>query len=145
MTIRVLIASDQAMIRARIAAVLTAHEDMDVIGEAADQLLAVRLATRHRPDVVVMEIRADPTHALRLLTDPAATRLATIAVLTGFDAPDSIHCVLRDDLPGPPKDIGTTALVDAIREASADADDPRLGPSLKIGSDHSRRARRART
>jgi DNA-binding NarL/FixJ family response regulator len=144
-TIRVLIASDQAIIRTRIAAVLAAHEDMAVVGEAADQLIAVRLAARHRPDVVVMEIRADPTHALRLLTNPAAPRPATIAVLTGFDAPDSIRCVLRDDLPGPPKDIGTTALVDAVRKASADDDDPRLGPSLKIGSDHSRRARRTRT
>ena len=56
-TVRVLIADDQALVRAGFKMILDAEDDLDVIGEAADGLEAVELARRLKPDVVLMDIR----------------------------------------------------------------------------------------
>lgn len=57
MTIRVLIADDQAMVRAGFTMILGAEDDIEVVAEAVDGLQAVELAERYRPDVVLMDIR----------------------------------------------------------------------------------------
>jgi len=84
--IRVLIADDQALIRAGLAMVLGAQPDIEVIGEAQDGIEAVALATVHRPDVVLMDVqmpRMDGLEATRELV--ASGSGIRVLVLTTFD------------------------------------------------------------
>ena len=84
--VRVLIADDQALIRAGLAMVLGAQPDIEVIGEAQDGIEAVALATVHRPDVVLMDVqmpRMDGLEATKeLVTSGSGIR---VLVLTTFD------------------------------------------------------------
>ena len=57
MTIRVVVADDQELVRAGFAAVLRTQPDLEVVGEAADGREAVDEVRRHRPDVVLMDVR----------------------------------------------------------------------------------------
>ncbi|MGN7860135.1 response regulator [Microbacterium sp. 22303] len=84
--IRVLIADDQALIRAGLAMVLGAQPDIEVVGEAQDGIEAVALATVHRPDVVLMDVqmpRKDGLEATRELV--ASGSGIRVLVLTTFD------------------------------------------------------------
>jgi DNA-binding NarL/FixJ family response regulator len=110
-SVRILIADDQQLVRAGFALILKPHADLEVVGEASDGAEAVTLATRHRPDVILMDIRMPGMDGLeatrRVLADPA---LATtrVLVLTTFDLDDYVYdalCagasgfVLKDDPP----------------------------------------------
>lgn len=55
--IKVLLADDQALIRQAFAALLSLENDLEVIGQASDGAEAVKLAARHRPDVIVMDVQ----------------------------------------------------------------------------------------
>ncbi len=57
MTIRVLIADDQAMVRAGLRSLVDRESDLDVVAEAVDGESAVAMARQHRPDVILMDIR----------------------------------------------------------------------------------------
>jgi DNA-binding NarL/FixJ family response regulator len=116
--IRVLLADDQAMVRAGFRLILAAEPDITVVGEAADGMQAVAAARRLRPDVTLMDIRMprlDGIAATRRLVreDPAATR---VVVLTTFDVDSHVYDALRAGASGfllkaaPPED-----LVQAIR------------------------------
>ena len=77
MTIRVLVADDQALVRAGFAMILQSQADIEVTGEAADGAEAVRLAREQRPDVILMDIRMpglDGIAATRALAGPAPGR-----------------------------------------------------------------------
>jgi DNA-binding NarL/FixJ family response regulator len=96
--INILLADDQALVRAGFRALLDAQDDMKVIGEAADGDDAIRLITRHIPDVVLMDIRmphCDGLEATRRIV--ANDRLATvkIIILTTFDLDEYIFEALR--------------------------------------------------
>lgn len=86
--IRVVLADDQALLRAGLAALLDAEDDIEVCAEAADGAQALELVRAHRPDVVLMDIRMPGTDGLAatraILTDPhlAAVR---VVMLTTFD------------------------------------------------------------
>src|SRR5439155_13792159 len=86
--IRVLLADDQALVRAGFRALLDAEPDVEVVGEAGDGAEAARLARSTRPDVVLMDIRMPGVDGLeatrRIVADPdlAQTR---ILILTTFD------------------------------------------------------------
>ncbi|WP_439903204.1 response regulator [Microbacterium azadirachtae] len=84
--VRVLIADDQALIRAGLAMVLGAQPDIEVVGEAQDGIEAVALASAHRPDVVLMDVqmpRMDGLEATKeLVTSGSGIR---VLVLTTFD------------------------------------------------------------
>ncbi|OZB77071.1 MAG: DNA-binding response regulator, partial [Microbacterium sp. 14-71-5] len=84
--VRVLIADDQALIRAGLAMVLGAQPDIEVVGEAQDGIEAVALAKVHRPDVVLMDVqmpRMDGLEATRELV--ASGSGIRVLVLTTFD------------------------------------------------------------
>lgn len=77
--IRLLLADDQALVRAGFRALLNAQDDMQVIGEAADGDEAVRLVARLTPDVVLMDIRMP--HCSSSLSERSANRLLGRSVI----------------------------------------------------------------
>jgi DNA-binding NarL/FixJ family response regulator len=86
MTVRVLLADDQALLRQGFAMILGAQDDIEVVGEAADGNEAVRLASLLRPDVVLMDVRMpgfDGIEATRRIT--ASEPGVRILILTTFD------------------------------------------------------------
>ncbi|GAB2947235.1 response regulator transcription factor [Streptomyces pseudoechinosporeus] len=123
MTIRVLIADDQAMVRTGFMMILAAEDDIEVVGEAVDGLQAVELAERHRPDVVLMDIRMprmDGLEALRRLTRPGLVDPPKVVVATTFDDDEYVHRALQDGACGfLLKDSGPALLVEAIRAAAS--------------------------
>ncbi|MEV5161060.1 response regulator transcription factor [Streptomyces sp. NPDC053728] len=123
MTIRVLIADDQAMVRAGFAMILAAEDDIDVVAEAADGLFAVERAERHRPDVVLMDIRMprmDGLEALRRLTRPGTVNPPKVVVVTTFDDDEYVQRALSEGASGfLVKDSGPALLVEAIRAAAS--------------------------
>lgn len=95
MTIRVLVAEDQAAVRAGLVMILRAEPDFAVVGEAADGERAVELALELRPDVVLMDVqmpRLDGVAATRRITEAGAAR---VLVLTTFDLDEYVHGALR--------------------------------------------------
>jgi DNA-binding NarL/FixJ family response regulator len=117
-TIRVLVADDQEMIRAGLRLVLASEPDIDVLAEAADGPTAVATARRLRPDVTLMDVRMprmDGIQATRALTagSPPPTR---VVVLTTFDLDSYVYESLRAGASGfLLKDAPPERLVQAIR------------------------------
>ncbi|ANJ25935.1 response regulator [Agromyces aureus] len=125
MTISVLIADDQAMVRAGFAAVLDAHDGISVVGQAADGAEAVVLAHELRPDVVVMDVRMpglngiDATRALQ--TPPRSSEyVPRVLMLTTFDIDDYVYAALRAGASGfLLKDALPADVVNAVRVIAA--------------------------
>ncbi|MEU7739032.1 response regulator transcription factor [Nonomuraea sp. NPDC049158] len=124
MTIRVLLADDQQMIRAGLRLIISAEPDIQVVGEADDGFGAVTAARRLRPDVTLMDIRMPRLDGIqatqRLFADtPPPTR---VIVLTTFDIDSYVYEALRAGASGfllknaPPED-----LVHAIRVVASGA------------------------
>ncbi|HEX7277485.1 MAG TPA: response regulator transcription factor [Acidimicrobiales bacterium] len=117
MTIRVLVADDQAMVRAGFRMLLSGEPDIDVVAEAANGLEAVDLAARHRPAVVLMDIRMphlDGLEATRRIV--AAGDGARILILTTFDLDEYVYEALRAGASGfVLKDDPPEQLIAAIR------------------------------
>jgi DNA-binding NarL/FixJ family response regulator len=119
--IRVLLADDQAMIRAGLRLILASEPDISVVGEAADGVEAVAAARRLRPDVTLMDVRMPRLDGIsatrRLGEEPRVTR---VVVLTTFDVDAHVYDALRAGASGfllknaPPEE-----LVQAIRLVAA--------------------------
>jgi DNA-binding NarL/FixJ family response regulator len=96
--IRVVLADDQALVRAGFRALLQAEPDIEVVGEASDGAHAVRLARQVRPDVVLMDIRMPGQDGLaatrEIATDPALSGVR-IVVLTTFELDEYVAEALR--------------------------------------------------
>jgi DNA-binding NarL/FixJ family response regulator len=121
--ITVALADDQALVRAGFRALLDSEDDIAVVAEAADGEEAVELATRHRPDVVLMDVRMPRTDGLRatarLTADPrlGGTR---VIVLTTFELDEYVFGALRAGAAGfLLKDVEPAELVDAVRTVAA--------------------------
>jgi DNA-binding NarL/FixJ family response regulator len=130
--IRVLVADDQAAVRAGFAALIDAEEEMDVAGEVGDGREAVDLARRVRPSVVLMDIRMpvlDGIEATRLIcTDPSLAE-TRVLVLTTFSLDEYVYAALRAGASGfLLKDAGPDQLLHAIRTVAAG--DALLAPSI---------------
>lgn len=98
MTIRVLLADDQALIRGGFAALIRSADDMLVVGEAVDGADALRQARDLRPDVVLMDIRmpgTDGISATQLITDDPGLSDVKVLILTTFEADDHVLAALR--------------------------------------------------
>ena len=134
MTITVLIADDQAMVRAGFAALLDAHEGIRVAGQAANGEEAVAMAARLEPDVILMDVRMpqlDGIGATRriLAPDSPATRAPRILMLTTFDIDDYVYDALQAGASGfLLKDALPEELVHAVRVIAAG--DALLSPSI---------------
>lgn len=117
MTIRVVVADDQALVRAGFRMLLADEPDIDIVGEASTGLEAVEQVARHRPGLVLMDIRMpvlDGLEATRriLAADPAAR----VLVLTTFDLDEYVFEALRAGASGfVLKDDPPEQLIAAIR------------------------------
>jgi len=119
MTISVVIADDQAVVRAGFRTILEHEPDLEVIGAASDGDDAVRLAERLRPDVVLMDVRmpgTDGIAATRRLAGPAVAEPIDVIVVTTFDLDEYVFAALRAGASGfLLKDIEPDDLVAAVR------------------------------
>ena len=128
--IRVLVADDQALVRAGFRAILDAQEDLEVVGEAGDGSEAVAVARDLRPDVVLMDVRmpgVDGIEATRqLLRDGDAPR---VLMLTTFALDEYLYEAMRAGASGfLLKDAPRDQLVGAVRTVAAG--DALLAPAL---------------
>lgn len=117
MTIRVLVADDQALVRSGFAMILNARADIAVVGEAGDGAEAVAATRRLNPDVVLMDARmpdVDGIEATRRLAADGHT--ARVVILTTFDLDELVYAALRAGASGfLLKDIRPAELADAVR------------------------------
>lgn len=122
MTIRVLVADDQELIRTGLRMILDAQPDLEVIGEAADGRQAVVLARRLRPDVCLFDIRMpnmDGVEATRQLAGPEVDDPLAIVIITTFDLDEYVYGALKAGARGfLLKDAGPELLVQAIHAAA---------------------------
>jgi DNA-binding NarL/FixJ family response regulator len=116
-TIKVLIADDQALVRSGFRMILEARDDLDVVGEANDGEQAIRLAGQTRPDVVLMDVRMpglDGVSATARLT--AVPDAPKVIILTTYDLEEPLYAALRAGASGfLLKDVRPADLVEAIR------------------------------
>jgi DNA-binding NarL/FixJ family response regulator len=131
-TIRVLVADDQEIVRAGLTTILDAQPDIEVAGQAADGREAVALAHRLRPDVCLFDIRMpemDGIEATRQLAGPDVEDPLAIIVITTFDLDEYVHGALKAGARGfLLKDAGPELLVQAIRAAAEG--DALIAPSI---------------
>ncbi|GAA4905682.1 LuxR family two component transcriptional regulator [Stackebrandtia albiflava] len=122
MTIRVLIADDQQMVRTGFRMILDAQPDIEVVAEAADGVEAVELARRHRPDVCLLDIRMprqDGLQAAMLLAGPGVAEPLRVVMVTTFDMDEYVYAALRAGASGfLLKDAGPALLIEAVRAAA---------------------------
>ena len=119
MSIRVLIADDQAVFRRGFRALVGDEPDLEVVGEAEDGIQAVSLARRRQADVVLMDIRMprmDGLEATRQLAGPGAQDPVNVLVLTTFDLDEYVFGALRAGAAGfLLKDAEPQTILDAVR------------------------------
>jgi DNA-binding NarL/FixJ family response regulator len=124
-TVRVIVADDQEIVRTGLRMILDAQPDIDVVGEAADGRQAVELARRLQPDVCLFDIRmpgVDGIEATRLIAGPAVAAPLAVVVITTFDLDDYVYAALRAGARGfLLKDAGPALLTQAVH-AAADGD-----------------------
>jgi len=159
--IRVVLADDQALVRAGFRALLDAQADIEVVGEAADGAEAVKLAVRERPDVVLMDIRMPGTDGLaatrRIVGDDRLDGVHVV-ILTTFDLDEYVFEALRSGASGfLVKDTEPVELIQAVRvvsrgdallsagvtrrlieEYASRAKDPRPSPKLDLLTERER-------
>ncbi|HEX6652036.1 MAG TPA: response regulator transcription factor [Thermoleophilaceae bacterium] len=98
MSIRVLIADDQTMVRTGLSLILRPYEDIEIVGEASDGHEAVEAARRLRPDVVLMDVRMpqmDGIEATRRMLGAGVAHRPRVLVLTTFDLDEYVYDALR--------------------------------------------------
>lgn len=134
MSIRVLVADDQELVRTGLAMILDAQEGIEVVGVAADGKEAVALARRLRPEVCLFDIRMpgiDGIEATRLLAGEGVTDPMAVVVITTFDLDEYVYGALQAGARGfLLKDAGPELLTQAIR-AAADGE-ALIAPSVTV-------------
>ena len=122
MTIRVVVADDQDLVRAGLVMILGAYPALEVVGEAADGIQALDLTRRLRPDVLLVDIRMpglDGVEVTRRVAGPDVTDPIAVVVITTFDLDEYVLGALRAGARGfLLKDAGPELLVQAIHAAA---------------------------
>ncbi|MEO3811144.1 response regulator transcription factor [Sphaerisporangium sp. B11E5] len=132
MTIRVLVADDQEIVRTGLAMILDAQPGIEVAGQAADGRRAVELARRLRPDVCLFDIRMpglDGIAATRALAGPGVENPLAVVVITTFDLDEYVYAALRAGARGfLLKNAGAALLSQAVHAAAEG--DALIAPSV---------------
>jgi DNA-binding NarL/FixJ family response regulator len=132
MTIRVVIADDQQLVRTGFRMILESEADIEVVGEASDGRQAVSLTRQTHPDVVLMDIRMpelDGIEATRQLTSVSQHPPTRVLILTTFDLDEYVFDALRSGASGfLLKDSQAAQLADAVRVVAAG--DALLAPTV---------------
>ncbi len=132
MTIRVLVADDQDIVRAGLCMILDAQPGITVVGEAADGRRAIAMARSLRPDVCLLDIRmpdVDGIEATRQLAGPDVVEPLAVVVITTFDLDDYVYGALKAGARGfLLKDAGTEMLTQAVHAAARG--DALIAPSI---------------
>ena len=132
MTIRVIVADDQELVRTGLSMILDAQPDIEVVAQAVNGREAVTMARHLRPDVCLFDIRMpelDGIEATRLLAGPDVEDPLAIVVITTFDMDEYVHGALRAGARGfLLKDAGPDLLVQAIHAAAVG--DALIAPSV---------------
>ncbi|KRE28917.1 response regulator transcription factor [Agromyces sp. Soil535] len=134
MTVRVLVADDQELVRAGLRMILDAQPDIEVVGEAADGSEAVALAQSLRPDVCLFDIRmpgVDGIEATRALAGPGVEDPLPVVVITTFDLDEYVFAALRAGARGfLLKDAGPALLAQAVHAAARG--DALIAPNVTV-------------
>jgi DNA-binding NarL/FixJ family response regulator len=134
MTIRVLIADDQELVRTGLKTILEAEPDIEVVGEASDGAEAIVLARQLHPDVCLFDIRmpgVDGLEATRTLAGPTVEKPLAVVVITTFDLDEYVFAALRAGARGfLLKDAGPLLLGQAVRAAAAG--DALIAPNVTL-------------
>ncbi len=132
MSITVLVADDQEIVRTGLAMILDAQPDITVVAQAGDGRRAVELARTLRPDVCLFDIRMpvlDGVQATRELAGPGVADPMAVVVITTFDLDEYVYGALRAGARGfLLKDAGPALLAQAVRAAAAG--DALIAPSV---------------
>lgn len=132
MTLRVIVADDQDLVRTGLAMILNAQPGIEVVGEAADGVEAVDLARRLQPDVCLLDInmpRMDGIEATKALAGPDTSNPIPVVVITTFDRDEYVYGALKAGARGfLLKDADTELLVQAITAAASG--DALVAPSI---------------
>jgi DNA-binding NarL/FixJ family response regulator len=132
MSIRVVVADDQEIVRTGLTMILNSHPGIEVVAEAANGLRAVELARRLRPDVCLFDIRmpgVDGIEATRALAGPAVADPLAVVVITTFDHDEYVHAALHAGARGfLLKDSDSDTLAQAVRAAARG--DALIAPSV---------------
>ncbi|GIH14410.1 response regulator [Rugosimonospora africana] len=130
--IRVLLADDQALIRAGFRALLSAEDDIEVVAEAADGSEAVTLASRYQPDVALVDIQMpvlDGIEATRRIADDPTLAGTHVVILTNYGLDEYVYAALRAGAGGfLVKDTEPEDLLHGIRVAARG--DALLSPAI---------------
>ncbi|MEV2210873.1 response regulator transcription factor [Streptomyces sp. NPDC050997] len=123
MTVRVLLADDQALLRATFRILIDSNDDMEVVGEASDGKEAVELAHAHRPDIVLMDIRMPGMDGLAatsaICADPELVD-TRVLILTTFETEDYVAQALRAGASGfLGKDVTADTLLAGLRTVAS--------------------------
>jgi DNA-binding NarL/FixJ family response regulator len=134
MTISVLLADDQALVRSGMRLILDDQADIDIVAEAADGVTAVERARTQRPDVCLVDIRMprlDGLEVTRALAGPSVPDPARVVIVTTFDLDEYVYGALRSGAVGfVLKDAGPTLLVEAVRAAASG--EALISPSITV-------------
>ena len=134
MTIRVLIADDQELVRTGLRMILDAQDGISVVGEASDGVEAVALAKELAPDVCLFDIRMprmDGIESTRVLAGPGVSDPMAIVIITTFDLDEYVYSALRAGARGfLLKDAGPALLAQAVRAAAAG--DALIAPNVTL-------------
>lgn len=129
MTIRVVVADDQELVRSGFAMILQAQPDIEVVAEAADGAQAVEAVRRHVPDVVLLDIRMPGMDGIEAARAVCAETDCKVVMLTTFDQDDYVYEALHAGASGfLLKDVRRDDLVHAVRVVVAG--DSLLAPSV---------------
>jgi len=132
MSVRVLVADDQEIVRAGLTMILNAQPGIEVVAEAANGQRAVELAQRLRPDVCLFDVRmpgVDGIEATRRLAGPGVADPLAVVVITTFDLDEYVYAALRAGARGfLLKDAGPAMLAEAVHAAASG--DALIAPSV---------------